>query len=469
MKVLNPIAIAFLLLCLSCKNQEMNQSTTDMANLRFEIINYYNYPKGPTDSPIKYKLTYYFEDGRPHRWLDLDSLGNPQIEYIYEYDDNGRHIGARYKEPGMTDYDIEKVRFINDSTQVTEWIDSTGTVFYTMIDNLNKAGKTFRATFKGENIHGYDSTFYTKEGFEKRIFFTNIKGKVLNDRSFEYDSIVDGRYWVLRKKIMNDSVIELQLRKLYYDNKFTAMDSKFYPGIISSSSWSENMISFTSDENTMLLTRTMDWNNQFGFLSTKYDGIFTEPAQLSELDSIYNGCISPDGNSILYVKKHAESESIFLIKKKGDSWTAPIDLTAGSKIEGGYFYWTDKDEIYMYIPHNKGDIVKTRLINDRLTIVDSIKTLNTKNGTEFSPFIDPQKRFLIFTRYIEGKPNQQGFFVSYNKGDANYPEWSSPEIIKALPYGWGARIINNGSQFIFTNGENIYSFPVEELDLRIKE
>ena len=142
-----------------------------------------------TTKPFQYRLTYYYEDGVPHRWMELDSLGRVTTDYIYEYDSNWKQTGARYREESAVDFSIEKVRFENDSTKITEWIDSIGQVYYRMIDNLNKDKKTYRAAFIGDKLHGYDSTFYTKEGFEKRIFFTNTKGKVFNDRIFKYDSI----------------------------------------------------------------------------------------------------------------------------------------------------------------------------------------------------------------------------------------------------------------------------------------
>ena len=155
MNCLKPVLLAFVFMFMSCTEPtETQRPEEEDAILRFEKISYYHFPKNAGDNPVKFKLTYYFDDGTPHRWMDLDSAGNATIEYIYEYDIVGKHTGARYREPGMPDYDVEKVRFENDSTQITEWIDSTGTVFYTMIDNLNKAGKSYRATFKGNEIHG---------------------------------------------------------------------------------------------------------------------------------------------------------------------------------------------------------------------------------------------------------------------------------------------------------------------------
>ena len=170
------------LLLVMCKST--NEEPTGKSNIFVEKIDYYNHPKGDQHMPFKYRLEYYYKNGKPHRWQELDSTYKVLTDYIYQYDEKWNHTGALYSENSDPDYGIEKVRFENDSTQITEWIDSTGAVYYTMTDNLNMEGKTYRAEFKGDAVHGYDSTFYTKEGFVERIFFTNIKGKVFNDRQF---------------------------------------------------------------------------------------------------------------------------------------------------------------------------------------------------------------------------------------------------------------------------------------------
>ena len=118
--------ILILLGVFSCQKEIETQRANP--SLRFEKINYFNHPTNIDAVPFQYRLTYYFNNGRPHRWLEFDSLGLVMTDYIYEYDDNWRQIGARYREEGASDFSIEKVRFENDSTRVTEWIDSIGKI-----------------------------------------------------------------------------------------------------------------------------------------------------------------------------------------------------------------------------------------------------------------------------------------------------------------------------------------------------
>lgn len=455
------------LLFFACSNEK--SVAPKPKKIRLEKISYFKYSTDSLSKPFQHRLTYYFSNGRPHRWLELDSAGMVLTDYIYDYDDEWKHIGAKYKENSAKEYSLERVRYENDSTQITEWLDSIGNVYYTMTDNLDRYGKTYRATFKGDKIHGFDSTFYTKEGYEKRTFFTNIRGKIFNDREFKYDLINENGDWISRKKIMKDTITEIHLREINYENTFVTADSLFYQGVLSTAKLSENVISFTTNEDLVFQTRTADWDNQFAFLSYKKDGLFTESIPIKMMDTIYNGAISPSGDKIIYCIKNNGSPQVMLIEKDNNSWSEPKNLSQSSNIKGGYFYWLSESQLYFYIPENGGDIVKGTLENDRLTIVDHLKNLNTSSGTEFSPYVDKASRFIIFTRYVEGDESQQGFFASYNLTNSDAPKWSNPKKLSMLPYGWNAYIINSESQFLFSDGEDILSVPLEKLKLKIKD
>ncbi|MEM6800568.1 MAG: hypothetical protein AAF696_04140 [Bacteroidota bacterium] len=433
--------------------------------LRLEKIYYYKYPKDSDLHPFKYKLTYYFEHGEPHKWVELDSLKHVITEYIYQYDDKWNHIGAKYREEGELNYSLEKVRIEGDSIQITEWVDSLGNVFYTMTDFLNEEGKTKRAEFKGDKVHGYDSTFYTKEGFPKRIFFTNTKGKVFNDRQFEYNSINEWGDWISRKKIMNDTIREIHIREVYYDDTFTTHDHIFYPNILSTENWSENVFSFTENEGTIFQSRTKDWENQRAFIATKTQGLFTESIPLA-IDSIYNGAISPSGGKIIYSSKSKGKEQIWLIEKNDTEWSEPINISKSNNLKGGYFHWWSEEELFFYIPHENGNIVQAKLQHNQLSITDSLSQLNTAEGTEFSPYVDKNKSFLIFTRYLEGDSLQQGFFITYNQNTLEEPEWSAPKKLPSLAYGWNAYLIDDNKRFLYTDGEDIKSVAAATLKLQ---
>ncbi len=109
--------------------------------------------------------------------------------------------------------------------------------------------------------------------------------------------------------------------------------------------------------------------------------------------------------------------------------------------------------------------MKGTIIDDELTVTDSLKTINTSSATEFSPFIDPEGRYIIFTRYLEGEKDQQGFFISY--ADAEN-EWKEPKKIQELEYGWSARLIDNDRSFIYTDGKDIKHRKTSDLEIFVE-
>ncbi|WP_411894564.1 hypothetical protein [Winogradskyella sp. A2] len=463
-QVLNFLLI-FLAIIVSCKSEKTNPDNLSKKNLIFDKINYYKYPVSQNDKPIKYRLSYNYDNQKPYRWLELDSAGKVMTDYIYNYNENWNKVGALYREDGTTDFSIEKVSYKNDTTMVTEWLDSIGNVYYSMVDNLNKSNKTYRAEFIGDKTHGFDSTFYTKEGFEKRIFFTNTKGKVYNDRQFEYDSINSNNDWVIRRKIMDDTIRETQVREIHYEDNYIAENDKFYEGFISTAEWSENVFSFTEDKSLLFFTRTSDWINQIPYISQLKNGVYTEPKQLTELGIIYNGTISPSGNKIIFCKRSDDDLTIFLATKKDDQWTEIVDLTRTSGISGGYFHWINETQLCFQSLENNGDLILAELKENKLVITNELEALNTDRATEFSPFVAPNKDYIIFTRYLEDDDNNQGFFVSYNDGSYDNPKWRKPFKLEKLPYGWNPSVNASGKIFMYTDGNDIYKIKSKRINL----
>ncbi|NNF34970.1 MAG: hypothetical protein HKN68_12730 [Saprospiraceae bacterium] len=449
-----------LLLLLSCSDKESIQEFTT----KLETITFHHPSDTQFENPFKTKYTYFNDSGIPQRWMEIDSNGSILIDYLHQYDEHNIEISALYKEPGDEGYSEERFSMMNDSTKLTEWLDSSENVYYTMVDQLNSSGKTKRATFSdGIDTHGYDTTIYNDNGFISRVYFNSSSGKILNDRSFTYDSLNSNSDWIKRRKLFGDSLAEIQIKITnltdYYTEKYI-----FYPGVISDLKMDENIISFSEDRSIAFFTRSNNWDEQTPYLTIKIAEIWSQPVSLDLLGSIYNGAISPTGDQIIYCKKSVDGPIIWLIDKVNDQWTNPSNLTTLSGIMGGYFNWIDEFKIALYIPQNQGDIVIAELENGRLTIIDSLANVNTLDANEFSPFISKDGQLLIFTRYTEGNIDQQGFFFSH-KDEGNNSEWSFPKKISSLEYGWGAMIIENPSRFIYTDGKDIKMIPLDSLNI----
>ena len=464
--------IMLMLACLiGCQETQKADDSSENKMIQFELINYYLIDQQVQEiDPYMSRVTYYFDNGLLHRWIERDSLDRLTTDYIVEYDDNWIQTGAKYieleaGEPFNGSYEVERVKFSGDTLKTTEWLDSAGNVYYQMVENLNEFGLPDRAAFIGEKLHGYDSSYYTSQGFEKRIFFRNTKGKTYNDRSFKYTALNDQGDWIEREKLTEDTVRELQKRQILYYGDDQIEGQKYYDGVISTLE-DENVISFNQDEDVVFFTRGTDWLQQFGFIAEKKNGIFVLPAKMDSMDTIYNGAISPSGNKILYSKRLQESTEIWLIEKQEDNWSSAVNLSMTKGLEGGYFNWYDENEIYFYIPENEGDLVVGTLQNKELRILSRLDEFNTE-ATEFSPFMAKDKSYFIFTRYAENDEARQGFFISYNEGVAVDPKWTMPVKIEALPYGWGAFVSADQKLLYYTDGVDIYNVQISKLNIKL--
>ncbi|MEM6644183.1 MAG: hypothetical protein AAF616_14475 [Bacteroidota bacterium] len=242
--------------------------------------------------------------------------------------------------------------------------------------------------------------------------------------------------------------------------------------MISTKEYSENTFSFTQDRQSLFVTRTIGWQYQSGLVFQRQAGNFVLSESPAILDSIYNGAISPSGNQIIFSIRSDQKEEIFLTLRKDGSWSDPTNLSMHSGIYGGYFFWVNENELYLYSPEENGNLIGASLTEGRLSISNHLKELNTVHGTEFSPYLDDEKQFIIFTRYLEGDTTQQGFFVSFWIDTALQKVWTEPQKIQILPYGWNALVNKKDQLFLYTNGEDIEAIPLgrffQELD-SIKE
>ncbi|MEL6638508.1 MAG: hypothetical protein AAFW73_17810 [Bacteroidota bacterium] len=245
----------------------------------------------------------------------------------------------------------------------------------------------------------------------------------------------------------------------------TTIPPSSYPELLSSSTQSENVFSFTRDERSGFQTRTTGWEWQRGRLFAIDRDTLLPIAGPSALDSIYNGAISPSGDRLIYCVKVAGEDRIYLLEKGGGAWSEPIDLSGPSGIRGGYFFWWSEEDLYFYVPTGEGDLVRAKLVDRTLTIVDRLEALNSPAATEFSPYVDPDKSFIVFSRYQEGDETQQGFFISYHTAAGDAPRWSPPQKIERLPYGWNPYFVAGGTYFLYSDGEDIRGLPRDSLGL----
>ncbi|MDH3247185.1 MAG: hypothetical protein OEM26_21360 [Saprospiraceae bacterium] len=109
--------LVLFILALSCGEMVPDEKVSSGPKVKLlERISYLPVSNGIiAQTPDRYRLTYYFKNGHPHRGLELDSNKVITTDYICDYGANWVQVGARYIEPGDDNYSHEGVSYSQDS------------------------------------------------------------------------------------------------------------------------------------------------------------------------------------------------------------------------------------------------------------------------------------------------------------------------------------------------------------------
>lgn len=142
---------------------------------------------------------------------------------------------------------------------------------------------------------------------------------------------------------------------------------------------------------------------------------WSEPEPLPFSGRIMDGAVvfASDGSRIYFTSKRPEAgvtdwsprSRIWIVEKSGDGWGSPSLLDSPVNefhVNGGITMASDGTVfVAMETPMGKGmlDIYELPLKQDRYSQVTPVRGSVNTEGQEVGPYIDPQKRFLIFTLY----------------------------------------------------------------------
>jgi len=216
-------------------------------------------------------------------------------------------------------------------------------------------------------------------------------------------------------------------------------DDEYYPGI-------------TADDEMLLYTRRIkDDKNYFGeqedfFVSRKVEGRWTQNYNIGPpINTHYNEgspAISPDGQIIIFAaceeidgygagRKGFGSCDIFFVKKKGTTWTRPVNM--GPPISSKAWdvqpsYAADGTTLY-FISNRRGSLGEADIWVSHLTPegvwgkVENLGPVINTEGREEAVFIHPDNQTLYFTS--AGHVGMGGLDIYVSKKDTN-GEWGKP-------------------------------------------
>jgi hypothetical protein len=149
---------------------------------------------------------------------------------------------------------------------------------------------------------------------------------------------------------------------------------------------------------------------------------YSEPFYSYDGKKLYylSGSIGTSGN--------AENERIWYVERQGEGWSTPKLLS--SELDAFPMHWQfsiDKnDNLYFggKSPDKQGEVYFSQYRDGRyLTPSRLPETVNT-SSPEFSPFISPDKSYLVFVRMLAQKnaPPQMNLFVSFRDNNNRWTE-----------------------------------------------
>lgn len=139
--------------------------------------------------------------------------------------------------------------------------------------------------------------------------------------------------------------------------------------------------------------------------------------------------LSPDGNQGYFTSM--ENKDIWTIERQGDKWSVPRCLNlvtqypelqfafVSSIARNGTIYLT----AYMEGPMNNYGIYRSKLINGKYTKPEELpSSINMANVENWTPFIEPDETYIIFSSDREGQFGEGDLYISYH--DINSDTWS---------------------------------------------
>ena len=157
--------------------------------------------------------------------------------------------------------------------------------------------------------------------------------------------------------------------------------------------------------------------------------MWTEPAEVPFKSKYGTGdaTFSPDGEKLFFTSQESitsgrkeDDENIWYVEREDGSWGKPKPLSPTvnayplhwqlSVSASGNLYFGAKGDIYMAIPQND-KYISVKKVSD---------SINTKHH-EGTPFIAPDERYMIFSRY-GGELRYADLFISFKDENGNWKE-----------------------------------------------
>ncbi|MEM9168668.1 MAG: hypothetical protein AAGC56_03355 [Pseudomonadota bacterium] len=202
----------------------------------------------------------------------------------------------------------------------------------------------------------------------------------------------------------------------------------------------------TADGRTLVFARYEEWGEKDPYIATRSEDEWTV-RQLTELGTVYNFAISPDGLSI--VTSAADDGQLTLYSRTKDGWALRQNLSAAFAVTGSYPQITSTEELVFYDPDGASG-AGIYSIDLRGAHEQRPKTLFVpEKGVAFDAFISERGPMFVTVCTTDSCRRSDG------NGVFKIAKDGSQSIVEALDYVWGFQPVEAAGISLFTDGDDI--------------
>ena len=243
----------------------------------------------------------------------------------------------------------------------------------------------------------------------------------------------------------------------------------FAPGIISTDA-SEGCCSFSKDGRLFLFVRGRSELPGILMMEQK-DGIWTKP-RLSPFSAgryDWDFMLAPDSKTVFVSSGRPLRDGgspernyrIYVSEKIKSGWSDPLLLPypVNTGEHDSYPSVTEDRTLYFFSNRKgglgKGDIYRSRLINNRYSEIENLDEPINSEYHEVDPFIAPDETYLIFCSDRPGGYGKDDFYIVFRKEDKS---WTDPvnmgEKINSPFQEYIPSVTPDGKYFFFTTNKS---------------
>lgn len=186
--------------------------------------------------------------------------------------------------------------------------------------------------------------------------------------------------------------------------------------------------------------------------------------------------ITADGSKLFFIsdrpagaaagaKDEARSLDIWMMEKRGDGWSAPVNVGAPVNANGNEWHPTLASDGTLYFGSDRAggkgrtDIYRSRLVAGKYTEPENLGDNVNTRFDEFEPFVAPDQSYMIF---MAARPDGRGasdLYISYQRAGAWTKAENLGDKINSSGSEYSPKVSPDGKYFFWTSTRGFGAMP----------